>query len=220
MSLDTFINDMHLINNKSVELAKRLIVDSIWKEANIEGIGVTFPETQEIFEGRNISHLSIDEIVKINNLKHAWNFILTSLNRNVLHLSFINDINYEIGKNSFSNCGKIRQANVSISGTDYKPTIPNEYIIEDNIVNLVYTFSREELAIELGCYIMRQQFYIDGNKRTAQLWMNAFLIKNNYGILSISVDKKLEFTKLLIKYYETNDNTELKDFLHKCIIKE
>ena len=37
---------------KAVELAKRLLVDAIWKTANIEVDGITFPDAQEIFEGR------------------------------------------------------------------------------------------------------------------------------------------------------------------------
>ena len=36
----------------AVELAKRLLVDSIWRTAKIEVDGVTFPDTQEIFDGR------------------------------------------------------------------------------------------------------------------------------------------------------------------------
>lgn len=37
---------------KAVELAKRLLVDAIWKTANIEVDGIIFPDAQEIFEGR------------------------------------------------------------------------------------------------------------------------------------------------------------------------
>lgn len=36
----------------AVELAKRLLVDSIWRTAKIEVDGVTFSDTQEIFDGR------------------------------------------------------------------------------------------------------------------------------------------------------------------------
>jgi len=55
---------------QNVFVAKRNIVDYIWKSANLEGINVTYPETQQIYDGGNIAHLRIDEIVTINNLKH------------------------------------------------------------------------------------------------------------------------------------------------------
>ena len=70
----------NLSKEQNIFLAKRNIVDSLWKSANLEGISVTFPETQKIYDGGNVEHLRIDEIVTINNLKHAWQFILSSIN--------------------------------------------------------------------------------------------------------------------------------------------
>ena len=72
-----------MTEEQNVFLAKRNIVDSIWKSANLEGIAVTFPETQAIFDGGNVAHLRVDEIVTINNLKHAWEFILSTIDTNV-----------------------------------------------------------------------------------------------------------------------------------------
>ncbi len=63
----------------NVFYAKRNLVDSIWKEVHIEGISVTYPEVQEIVEGRSVAGLTIDEILAINNLKHTWRFVLDSL---------------------------------------------------------------------------------------------------------------------------------------------
>ena len=34
--------------------AKRNIVDSIYSQSKLEGIAVTFPDTQEIYEGRSV----------------------------------------------------------------------------------------------------------------------------------------------------------------------
>ena len=56
----------------AVELAKRLLVDSIWRTAKIEVDGVTFPDTQEIFDGRAPEGMSVDDIVTVNNIKRAW----------------------------------------------------------------------------------------------------------------------------------------------------
>lgn len=40
----------NLTQEQNIFLAKRNIVDSIWKSANLEGITITFPETQVIYE--------------------------------------------------------------------------------------------------------------------------------------------------------------------------
>lgn len=37
-----------LSKNEAVEMAKRLIVDSIWKSARLEGYSTTFPKTDAI----------------------------------------------------------------------------------------------------------------------------------------------------------------------------
>ena len=69
-------NKFQLTRQENIFLAKRNIIDSIYRESRLEGIALTFPETAEIYEGRNVAGLTVDEVVKVNNLKHAWNFIL------------------------------------------------------------------------------------------------------------------------------------------------
>lgn len=66
----------NMSQEQNVFLAKRNIVDSMWKSANLEGIDITFSETEAIFDGMNIAKFRIDEIQTINNLKHAWQLIL------------------------------------------------------------------------------------------------------------------------------------------------
>ncbi len=36
------------MRDTAIEVAKRLLVDSIWKSANLEGLGTTFPKTEAI----------------------------------------------------------------------------------------------------------------------------------------------------------------------------
>lgn len=40
---------------QNIFLAKRNIVDYIWKSANLEGIGVTYPDTQSVYNGMTFS---------------------------------------------------------------------------------------------------------------------------------------------------------------------
>ncbi len=43
------------MRDTAIEMAKRLLVDSIWKSANLEGLGMTFPKTEAILAGHNTS---------------------------------------------------------------------------------------------------------------------------------------------------------------------
>lgn len=62
----------NMSREQNVFWAKRNIVDYIWKSANLEGTEVTFPDTHNIYEGITTAGVSVADVVKINNLKHAW----------------------------------------------------------------------------------------------------------------------------------------------------
>ena len=65
-------NKFNLTREQNVFIAKRNIVDYIWKSANLEGISITYPETQAIYDGGIVNGLTVDNIIAINNLKYAW----------------------------------------------------------------------------------------------------------------------------------------------------
>lgn len=87
-----------MTQEQNIFFAKRNIVDCIWKSANLEGIAITFPETQKIYDGGNINHLRIDEIVTINNLKHAWQFMLSTIDSEI-DFNYISSIHSLVGSN-------------------------------------------------------------------------------------------------------------------------
>lgn len=198
---------------ENVFYAKRNIVDSIYKSAKLEGIAVTFPETYEIYEGRNIAHLSVDDVVKINNLKYAWQFIFDTIDYPA-DLRYIKQMNQKIEQNLIPLSGKLRTADVSIGGTTWKPEIPYEEKVQEELSDIFKIEAATERAITLMLYIMRSQLFYDGNKRTAQLVANQLMIQNGCGIIAIPVEKQKDFFELLIKYYETNDNRACKEFIY------
>lgn len=209
---------MKMTREQNVFLAKRNIVDTIWKEAHIEGVTATFPETKEVFEGRTVASLSVDETVVINNLKHAWEFILSTLDV-PMDIRYIKQINKEVGAGLVFRAGDLRQGIVNIGGTAWMPEIPDYDDFKEKIerVNLL---SDEEQAVSMFSLICRTQPFNDGNKRTAQIAANKILIENGDGILAIPVAEKKNFESCLIDFYETGDPADLHKFLlEKCILK-
>lgn len=211
----------NLTREENVFIAKRNIVDYIWKSANLEGIGVTYPETQVIYDNGIVNGLKVDDIIAINNLKYAWNFILEN-----------EDINYDYNVLCYIHklvadklvpstvLGKIRTTPVNIGGTIWKPAFPIESKIKEEleeILNGEYE-SKTELAIVCMLYVMRKQMFIDGNKRVAMLFANKIMIDNGCGIISISQELQSLFYEKLIKYYETGEMDELKKWIFdNCI---
>ena len=67
-------------------------------------------------------------------------------------------------------------------------------------------------------YLMRKQMFLDGNKRTAMLAANAEMIASGCGIISIPIEQQRDFMDLLIRYYESNDMEEIKEFVYQTSI--
>lgn len=70
------MNDTRSSIEDNIFLAKRNLVDSIWKEARLEGVAVTYPQTVDVLEGRVVPDLSLEQNLALNNLKQAWRYVL------------------------------------------------------------------------------------------------------------------------------------------------
>lgn len=208
-------NKYHLTIEQNIFVVKRNIVDYIWKSANLEGITVTYPDTQTIYDGFSVSGYKLEEINAINNLKKAWYFILEDIDIQ-LDFAYICKINKVVGEGVFYNAGVIRTTPVNIGGTAWKPNFPIESKIKEELADILNNkeITKTELAINIMLWIMRSQMFIDGNKRTAMLVANKIMIENGCGIISIPIEKQNEFYKLLIEYYETNDKKRIVKFIY------
>lgn len=208
----------------NILLAKKYMVESIYRSANIEGIGVTFPETQTICDGMSVSGHSVDDINAVNDLKHAWQWIFENVEQEI-NVNSLCQLNRIAGRFTVINAGSIRdiydepiRVPVSSDKDYYPPVPPPKEIINEQLQKLVSIVSIDA-ALNLFCYVCKSQFFNDGNKRTATLLTNMFMVKNGLGIFSIPVKDKLEFYELLTAYYEDDSNIDgLKSFLFdKCL---
>ena len=211
-------NKFKLTQEQNIFIAKRNIVDYIYKSAKLEGIHVTFPETQAIFDGIGVNGVKVDDIIKINNLKRTWQFMLDTLDR-LTDFDYLCRLNTIIGsEGSIYGAGKIRAYDVRIAGTNWQPQIPFEYDVRNEMTNILQIESETEKAITLMLWGMRRQIFIDGNKRTSMMIANKEMINHGCGIISIPDDKIKPFYELLIKFYEMNDMKEIKNFVYEnCI---
>ena len=211
----------NLTREQNVFVAKRNIVDYIWKSANLEGIGVTYPETQAIYDGGIVNGLTVDKIIAINNLKYAWEFILENVDieydfKALCHIHKLTCDKLVLDEN----LGRLRSTPVNIGGTSWKPQFPIESQIKEELEDILNQpeKTKTEIAIESMLWIMRRQMFIDGNKRVGMLFANKIMIDNGCGIITISQENQPTFFEKLIKFYETGDNTDLKQWIYETSI--
>ena len=201
----------------NVDFARINVKSLIYDQAVLEGVATTFPQTETILENGKVTGISPSDIQKIVNLKHAWEFILDksviaahSDYHILCHIArLVNEGFYESG-------GKPRSVPVTIGGTNYIPPIPMEPDVKDQIIALTTSANAPiDIAIDLCLYVMKTQIFNDGNKRTAVVFSNHFLIGRGKGLLVIPEREVETFRTHLIAYYEGKDDKIIKKFLRE-----
>ena len=207
---------------QNIDFAKRHLVDTIYKQAILEGVATTFADTESIIEGGKVNNMTSEDIMKIVNLKHAWEFIL---NKNVIlsdtNFALLCEINKMVEEGFYYSAGKIRSVPVTIGGTTWKPDLPIDSVIKEELEQ-IFNKKMDDIdrAIELLLYTMKKQVFIDGNKRTAVIYSNHYLISKGKGIIAIPAELTEDFKNLLIPYYEGKDEKIIKKFIkEKCYMK-
>lgn len=204
---------------QNIDFAKRHLADTIYKQAILEGVATTFADTESIIEGGKVNNMTSEDIMKIVNLKHAWEFIL---NKNVIlsdtNFALLCEINKMVEEGFYYSAGKVRSVPVTIGGTTWKPELPIESVIKEELEK-IFNDKMDDIdrAIELILYTMKKQIFIDGNKRTAVIFSNHYLISKGKGIIAIPAELTEEFKNLLISYYEGKEEKNIKQFIkEKC----
>lgn len=211
--------DIKVENN--IDFAHKHLAETIYKQAKLEGVVVTLSDTENIIEGSKVNNMTPQDIMKVVNLKHAWEFIL---NKNVIlsptNYALLCEINKLVLEGFYYNGGKLRVLPVQIGGTKWIPDIPNEINVKNNLNDIVKLNDDLNIAIELLLYVTRMQLFVDGNKRTSVIFANHYLISKGLGLIVIPEKLVEKYKKLLIDYYESNNNEKIKAFLkEKCYIK-
>ena len=205
------------MNNMSISMGKRQLVDSIWKSAGIEGLGTTFPNTEKILENIPVQ-TKRDEVLFIVNMKRALYFIFDNVDYPD-NISYLRELNKICMAELSYDAGNIRTAPVTIGGTSWIPELPQEEMIREKLVEISNMSDRLEAALEMFCFVTRTQMFLDGNKRVAQLMCNKMMMEADIGIFSVPYDQIDTFKELLVNYYETNDSNKIKNFFRdKCLL--
>ncbi len=200
---------------RNMEFARANMKTSIYEQAVLEGVSTTFPQTEDIIEGGEVNGMTVQDVQKVLNLKHAWEFVLDP---DVLSFPCNLDILQHIGKlvneGFFTDGGAIRSVPVRIGGTSYTPPIPFESHVREELDTLIQSKdSVGNIAIQLCLYCMKTQVFQDGNKRAAVIFANHYLISRGAGMLVIPEADVPQFRELLIAYYEGDRVDEMMDFM-------
>lgn len=199
----------------NIDFARANVKSSIYDQAILEGIATTFPDTETILENGKVRGMSANDVQKILNLKHAWEFIMDKdVVAGKTDYSVLCYIAGLVNEGFYTYGGRIRSVPVAIGGSDYVPPIPIEVDVKEKISEIIDSkLSAIDKAIELCLYCMKTQAFNDGNKRAAVIFANHYLISQGEGLLVIPEKRVSEFKKMLVGYYEGKDEANIKQFM-------
>ena len=212
-------NDLDVRVIQNLEFARANMKSNIYDQAVLEGVATSFPQTEDIIDNGTVSGMTANDIQKILNLKHAWEFILdTDVLQAKTDYYLLCHIAKLVNEGFFADGGRIRAVPVFIGGSSYKPPIPVETIVRGRIQEIIISKKEKiDIAIELCMYSMKTQVFIDGNKRASIIFANHYLIAHGQGLLVIPEEHVPEFKKKLVEYYEGEDIRDISTFLKdKC----
>ena len=214
----------------NIFLGKQMLEDNVYRGVVLEGIPATYAQTCEIINNIPVkSGLKPSQINEIVSLKRAWEYILNkevllSEDSKIIDLGLVKTIHSIIGANMESlsqhQIGHLRETPIYVGGVKtHDFGIPDQ----DQIMNELNTLNKIDdpviKALETFLYLCKKQMFRDGNKRTANLVANFFLIKNGMGLISIKEELIPDFKILLIDWYDNSNKKDIMNFLlNKCYI--
>ena len=197
-------------------LIDKYIVDYVYNAARIEGVNTKYLDTKLLVDEGIEPHLDSDKIIVLKNLKDAYKALKDDkfLSQSI-DLNSLKKVNLIInGRGLVREAGRLRVDSVYLTNCNYTPEIPDEYTINNDILDIIGQNKNVlDIGIELYLYIMRSQPFIDGNKRTANVFANLYLMQHDSSLISVHASKKKHFLKLLTSFCETNNPNKLVEFI-------
>lgn len=196
---------------------KKLFPEIVFDVTNLEGNPFTFPQVQTLLDGITVGGQKISDAEQVlNQAASLKKLAALCKSRNfILNYKTACELNALAAKGEALQEGVFRAGPVSIAGTNMKP--PQAENLQAIFENLLAAQVLMENPIEQGIATFlscaKNQFFWDGNKRTGRLLMNGILLSAGQDIITVSAAYREEFHTKMIHFYDSNDASEMFEFM-------
>ena len=212
-------------------------LDLVRRTMVFEGMVFSFSQVEEILGGGVIPHLDYTLVCGIRNVNRAWNWVCSPKEYGVDTFEYLHSIvSEDVIRNPWLE-GTFRDENtpVRISSSTYVPPLTtrrdafNEFdkkltFVLNELKGYQPVESKVHVCLNLFIFLMKRQYFIDSNKRTAYLFVNSLLRDFGTGKILLLPDLKNyeTFNALLKKYYEGShlEGIKLINYLNRYYIKD
>lgn len=208
-SLDLSHLNFSVDKKRYLFLAKKDKIDFIYNTAALEGNAMTYPEVATLLDGITVGGHKLSDEQQILNQNRSVNSLFSMLEQDKFELNkqVLCALHAEVAREEALQWGEFRNGNVNIGGTDYLPPAPDvlDSLFAEGIGEINQLQNPIVKALSYFLFGARTQFFYDGNKRVSRLMMNGLLLSAGFPMLNIKAKDKLEFNKVMIAFYDSED---------------
>lgn len=186
----------------------------------LEGNPFTLPEVKTLIEGVTVGGHRLEDERQVLNQAASWKALLVGVERGKFELNhaMFCDLHALVAREEALEWGTFRTGAVTVAGTNFEPPPWQslESIFEAGLEALARIDDLHERAIAMFLFGALNQFFYDGNKRTSRLMMNGILLGAGEDAISVPAHRRLEFNEAMIRFYDSQDGTEMMRFMGDC----
>lgn len=194
------------------QICERLLIDLTFNSSRLEGNTYSLLDTQKLIEeGKSAEGKVHEETVMIVNHKEAILFLVENAADISLNSFTIRNLHNLLSQDLLADptaCGKVREKEVNIGQSTYKP-LNNPHQLSELFEQCLQKANRIENPFEQSFFILTHlsylQAFLDVNKRTSRLSCNIPFIKQNLCPLSFTDVASDDYNRALLTLYEKQD---------------
>jgi Fic family protein len=212
----------------------RMLPEFVWDASVLEGNPFTFPEVKTLLDGVTIGGRKVSDQEQVLNLAESAKHLLTLVKAGKFSMDKVTftELHSLVARNEALEWGHFRGEGKE---TNYTPDVglgeygrytPLATAAGAAELNRVFTGGLQALRsegqqpfVKAAAFFLfgaLQQFFFDGNKRTARFMMNGILMSAGIDAISVPAAKAQEFNEKIVRFYLTKDGTEMMAFLLEC----
>jgi Fic family protein len=212
----------------------KALPEFIWDASMLEGNPFTFPEVQTLLDGVTVGGHKVGDERQVLNLAEsakellhlvkARKFVLNKETSDHLHSIIAREEAFDAGY--FRGEGSETQLTPGVALGEFGRYTPPK--TEPGGANLqkLHADGLAAITVEVATHFEQaliyflfgalQQFYFDGDKRTARYMMNGHLMSHGLDAISVPAARAQEFNALMVDFYRTRIATDMVAFLASC----
>ena len=224
--------------DRAVFRYKQSLAEFVYDASALEGNPFTYPEVQTLMEGVTVGGRKLSDQQQVQNLVDAAKELFMLVKGNAFSLSkpVSDSLHKIVAKEEALEWGHFRGEGDEIAMTpkvslgERGQHLPLVTLKGASELNRVYQEGVAALNVDIPdareramAYFLfgaLQQFYFDGNKRTARFMMNGALMANGLDAISVPASRAQDFNEKMVRFYADKDSTEMMHFLIECQPKD